>query len=87
MKSYLDFKLNLYFNIYKDSPLPNSEGFRAKFKKEHGNFPYLNELILNIINYQIKKYGETLRSGNQIIKYRRDTKDGKYKKSEKAWYI
>lgn len=32
-ESYLDFKLKLYFNMYKDIPLPNSEEFRKNFKK------------------------------------------------------
>lgn len=85
MKSYLDFKLNLYFNMYKDTSLPNSDEFRKNFKKEHGKFPYLNELIVKIINYQVKKYGCTLPDPNKIM--RKDTRNGKYKKSKKTWYI
>ena len=55
-----DFKLEFYFNKYKDSSLPNRDEFRKKFKKEHGNFQYLEELILKIEKYQLKKYGCTL---------------------------
>ena len=85
MKSCLDFKLKLYFNIYKDTPLPSSDEFRQRFIKDQGKFPYLNELIVQIINYQVKKYGCTLTNPNKII--RKDTKNGKYKKSKKTWYI
>lgn len=55
-----EFKLEFYFNKYKDSSLPNRDTFRCKFKKEHGNFLYLEELILKIEEYQLKKYGCTL---------------------------
>ena len=55
-----EFKLEFYFNLYKDKPLKNRDEFRKNFKKVHGNFLYLPELIVRIENYQIKKYGETL---------------------------
>lgn len=70
-ESYLDFKLNLYFNMYKDTPLPNSDDFRKRFKRRHGKFPYLNELIFRIINYQVKTYGSTLLSPYKIVKEKR----------------
>lgn len=53
-KDSLDFKLNYYYYKYKDNPLPNSDEFRKRFKKENGKFQYLNELIVMIINYQVK---------------------------------
>lgn len=56
----LDFKLKYYFYKYKDTMLPNSEYFRKKFKRDEGEFQYLNELIIRIVNYQVKKYGQTL---------------------------
>ena len=56
----LEFKLNYYFEMYKELPLPNRETFRFNFKKKHGNFQYLEELIKMIEDYQFKKYGETL---------------------------
>lgn len=59
-KDSLDFKLNYYYHKYKDTPLPNSDKFRRKFEKENGKFQYLNELIVMIINYQVKKYGRSL---------------------------
>ena len=55
-----EFKLNLYFDKYKNKPLPNRNEFRKEFKKKHGNFKYLEELILMIEKYQIKKFGRTL---------------------------
>ena len=85
MKSYLDFQLNLYFNMYKDTPLPNSDEFRKRFKRIHGKFTYLNELILMITNYQVKKYGCTLPNPHKIV--RKEVKDGKYKKGKKTWYL
>lgn len=85
MKSYLDFKLNLYFNMYKDTPLPNGDEFRKRFKRRFGKFPYLNELIIMIINYQVKTYGCQLPNPYKMV--RKEVKDGKYKKGKKAWYL
>lgn len=84
-KDSLVFKLNYYYHKYKDTPLPNSDEFRMRFKRDEGKFPYLNELIVMIINYQVKTYGCTLPDSNKII--RKDTRNGKYKKSKKTWYI
>lgn len=50
----------MYFEMYKDLPLPNRDAFRKNFKKKHGKFQYLEELIYMIEDYQIKNYGETL---------------------------
>lgn len=56
----LEFQLNMYFETYKDLPLPNRDAFRKNFKKKHGKFRYLEELIKMIEEHQIKKYGATL---------------------------
>lgn len=85
MKGCLDFQLNLYFNMYKDTPLPNCDEFRKKFKKMHGKFPYLNELIVQILNYQVKRYGQQLPDSHKIV--RKEVKNGKYKKGKKTWYL
>lgn len=77
--------LNYYYHKYKDTPLPNSDEFRKRFNKDEGKFPYLNELIVMIINYQVKTYGCTLPDPIKIM--RKDTRNGKYKKSKKTWYI
>lgn len=84
-KDSLDFRLNYYYHKYKDKPLPNSDEFRKNFKKTEGKFTYLNELIVMIINYQVKKYGRSLPDDTKII--RKDTRNGKYKKSKETWYI
>lgn len=55
-----DFKLNLYFQMYKDTPLPKRDEFRKKFIKKNGKFECLDELIFMIEQYQVEKYGETL---------------------------
>ena len=53
----IEFKLQMYFSMYKDAPLENRGKFREKFKKKHGEFLYVNELIVMIEKYQIKRYG------------------------------
>ena len=55
-----DFKLNLYFQLYKDTPLCKRNEFRKKFIKKNGKFECLDELIFMIEQYQIEKYEETL---------------------------
>lgn len=56
-----EFKLNYYFQLYKDVPCNSSGEFRDRFKKEHGEFRYLGELTIMVLNYQIKKYGGRLK--------------------------
>lgn len=55
-----DFKLQLYFNMYKDYPIGSRDKFRTRFVKKHGNFHYLPELILMIEKYQKEKFGMTI---------------------------
>ena len=55
-----EFKLNFYFNMYKDTAFKNSEEFRKEFKKNHGEFKYLSELVVMIYNYQSATYGGRL---------------------------
>ena len=56
----LDFKLQFYFKMFKDKPFKNAKVFKNEFIKQYGNFEYLNELVIMITNYQIKKYGYSL---------------------------
>ena len=55
-----EFQINYYFNMYKDEPISNAKSFKTKFIKKHGNFQYLNEVVLRINRYQVKKYGNGL---------------------------
>lgn len=55
-----EFKINYYFNMYKNEPLSNAKEFKMRFIKKHGNFQYLNEVVLRINRYQVKKYGNGL---------------------------
>ena len=55
-----DFKLQFYFNLYKDKAMITRSLFRIEFIKRHGEFKYLEELIRMIEDYQINKYGTTL---------------------------
>lgn len=68
MKKNLDFKLNYYYHKYKDTALPNSDEFRKMFKKDNGNFELLNELVLMVHRYQVKKYGQTLPDPKKILR-------------------
>lgn len=56
----MNFKLNYYFQLYKDSPVINRQKFRAEFIKKHGRFSYLNDLVLMMEQYQFKKYGHAI---------------------------
>lgn len=60
MIQMLDFKLQFYFKMFKDKPFKNAKVFKSEFIKQYGNFEYLNELVIMITNYQIKKYGYSL---------------------------
>lgn len=64
----LDFKLNYYFEKYKDYPLSSVTRFKIAFISENGTFELLNELIVMIQRYQIKKYSEILEHGSIILK-------------------
>lgn len=55
-----EFKLNLYFNMYKDTAIGSRDSFRRNFVKKHGRYHYLPELILMIERYQMSKYNTTL---------------------------
>ena len=56
----MDFKLELYFNMYKDSPIIRRSYFTKQFIKKHGKFDYLPELIFMIERYQVQKYGNLI---------------------------
>lgn len=55
-----DFKLQLYYNMYKDYPIGSRDSFRQAFIKKHGRYHYLPELILMIERHQREKYGQTI---------------------------
>lgn len=57
-----DFKFNYYLTLYKDKTMINRNEFRKNFRKKHGNYKYIEELIIAIENHQFKKYGQTLNS-------------------------
>lgn len=64
----LEFKLNYYFEKYKDTALSSATRFKAQFIKDNGNFELLNELIVMIQRYQIKNYSEVLEHGSITLK-------------------
>ena len=57
-----EFKLNYYFEILKDEAFDNRKKFRERFIKKFGKFQFLEELIIMVEQYQIKKYGSLINS-------------------------
>ena len=73
-------KLELVFNIYKDEIIKNKE-FRRKIKEKYGfSDIFISNLIVRIVNYQIKKYGQ--RKSNDVEIY---TKEELKRKSLNAY--
>lgn len=77
----LEFKLQLYFEEYKDKLIISTTKFKELFVKKHGEFVLLPELVNMIIKYQYKKYGNLLQSGSVIT---RNVKKGTYNQRERA---
>ena len=59
-KELEEFLYRLYFEMYKDFPATSTEEFRRFFRKKHGDYKYINELVRDLQNYQIKKHGQTI---------------------------
>ena len=64
----LEFKLNYYFEKYKDSCVISLSKFRDRFIKENGDFPLINEVFIMIQKYQYKNYGDLVASGRKTTK-------------------
>lgn len=77
----LEFKLQYYFEEYKDSSVTSYTKFREEFKKKHNDFELFKELYIMIQKYQLKKYGTLLGTGKYTD---RNVKKGTYKKLEWA---
>lgn len=75
----LEFKLNYYFEKYKDTCVIFLPKFREKFIKENGDFSLINEVFIMIQKYQYKKYGDLVASGRKTGK---EVKKGYYYKQE-----
>ena len=61
----LEFKLNYYYEMYKDTCIHSIRIFKDNFRKKHGDFALLNELTIMIHKYQYDKYGDLIPSGKQ----------------------
>ena len=77
----LEFKLEYYFELYKDTVLLSTTKFKDVFTKKHGEFELLPELINMIQKYQYKKYGNLLQTGKVIT---RGVKRGTFNNREYA---
>ena len=71
----LEFKLNYYFEMYKDKCVISSTKFKDCFIKRHGDFELLNELFIMIQRYQLETYGTYIGSGKSTF---RNVKKGGY---------
>lgn len=66
----LDFKLQYYFELYKDTPIASTAKFKLAFTKKHGSFELLNELMIMIQKYQYHKYGDLISDGHNTTESR-----------------
>lgn len=80
----LQFKLNYYFEKYKDTSIVSRDNFRQKFRKENGRFKYLEELIIMIEKYQIKKYGSGI-DRSDFIPSRNKAERDKVNNNYQSW--
>lgn len=78
----LEFKLNLYFEKYKEESIISYTDFKKKFNDENEPFTLFNELFNMIKEYQLKKYGSLIESGKEVKNY--NVKKGDYCKSERT---
>ncbi len=75
----LEFKLQIYFEEYKNAPMISTSAFKRGFIKKHGEFVLLNELINMVMSYQYKTYGNLLGTGKSAF---RNVEKGTYCKRE-----
>ena len=61
----LEFKLQYYFEKYKDTCVISAPKFKDTFIKKEGEFELLNELLVMIQRYQLKKYHDLIPSGKK----------------------
>ena len=66
----LEFKLQFYFEKYKNACVISAPKFKAIFTKKEGEFELLNELLVMIQRYQIKKYGDLVTGGKNTYETR-----------------
>jgi hypothetical protein len=59
------FKIDYYFNLYKDKAIKSAELFRnyMKFKYKITDPKLLNKIYLKINNYQVERYGTNITKG------------------------
>lgn len=62
-------KIELVFNLYKDSPLV-SKSFKSEVERKFKlNKEQIRNLFINIQNYQVKKYGGRLTNDSKSFRY------------------
>lgn len=78
-----EFKMNMYFEKYKDYEMYALNYFRRDFIKAEGKYDKIDELFRKIQKYQIEKYGNVVGTGgfvkinNALITKKNSTKISK----------
>lgn len=64
------FKINYYFNLYKDSAITSARIFRSYMKYKHKitDVNLITEIYSKINKYQVKKYGTNIINGCNFSK-------------------
>ena len=77
--------MNVLFEIYKDKCLVNAETFKKEMRTKYKlNDKQQSELYTKIVNYQVKKYGQTL--DGQFVLPKDINKIENTRKSRRAYY-
>lgn len=75
-----EFKMNMYFEKYKDYEMYSLNYFRLNFRKAEGKYNKVDDLFRKIQKYQIEKYGNVVGTGgilkinNRLISKKNSTK-------------
>ena len=59
------FKENMIFQMFKDKCIGTAQKFKKEMKDKY-NIDNVRDVYIKIVNYQVEKYGEQLRSGTTI---------------------
>lgn len=81
----VDFKEGLAFKEYKDTEIRSARFFKEQIHQKYNlDLAKCSKLYIDIINYQIKTYGEALRKNTGIIKAKGHNSVQREKSRERA---
>lgn len=80
----MGFKEQTIFELEKNNPVRSSKKFKEHIRKQYGKEIDSRSLYIEIVNYQIKKFGATLDDTyeyeSDVDKWRRKNREQQYKK-------